>query len=273
MSDQSGSTHKRPAADDQSSAAQKRPRPDEKSNAQQRGGKGSPDPEAVARMVAEARARAEAMAQAAKARAAGATPPVAASPAATPAAASPAMSRLEQMKARVAAATGRAASAAPQRPSAPSPAPFVPPPPPQEDVPNKARGGLDVGLHPALLADLQEMRSRTASPKYATTKANRRTSSPMLSKPTTPKTPLDVSGPSLEEVKANPYYDPNLGVKTALPKPRVPRQLVFNQKGKYITQAVAMRRQAQLEEMKRRIAERSRQAGLDEDIDLEKAFL
>lgn len=106
-------------------------------------------------------------------------------------------------------------------------------------------------------------------PKFATTMANRRTESPVSAG----KDKLDLSGPSLEEIKNNPYFDPNLGPKATIPRPRQSRQLIFNQKGKYIAQAAALRRQAQLEAMKKRIAERARQAGIDEDLDVEKAFL
>lgn len=84
---------------------------------------------------------------------------------------------------------------------------------------------------------------------------------------------LDLSGPSLEEIKNNPYFDPSLGPKATVAKPRQSRQLIFNQKGKYMQQAAALRRQAQLEAMKKRIAERARMAGIDEDLDAEKAFL
>jgi U4/U6 small nuclear ribonucleoprotein PRP3 len=64
-----------------------------------------------------------------------------------------------------------------------------------------------------------------------------------------------------------------LGPRNALAKGRSSRQLIFNQKGKYIQQAAALRRQAQLEAMKKKIAERARQAGLEEDLDTEKAFI
>ncbi|KAI5305226.1 hypothetical protein KEM56_004958 [Ascosphaera pollenicola] len=278
MEEQSGNALKRPHPDGQDDAAQKRSRPDASNGSSAQGKKSAPDAAQIAHMVAEAKARAEAMAQAARARAAGgataqASPLVPSpSPAAAPTAAtaaSPAMSRLEQMKARVAAATARAAAQTPQSQpalyAAPTPAQAPLPPPPHEDTTNKARGGLDVGLHPALLADFQEMRAKTSS----ATKSNRRTDS---SKSSISKTPLDLSGPSLEETKANPYYDPNLGAASIAPKPRAPRQLIFNEHGKYIQQAAALRRQAQLENMKKRIAERARNVGIDEDLDLEKAY-
>jgi U4/U6 small nuclear ribonucleoprotein PRP3 len=125
---------------------------------------------------------------------------------------------------------------------------------------SKARGGLDVGLHPALLSDAKpEFRSG----KGRQAKTNQRDG----------KAQLDLSGPSVEEIKNNPYFDPTLAPKATVAKPRQTRQLLFNQKGKYIQQAAALRRQAQLEAMKKSIAARARQAGLDEEMDVEKSYL
>jgi U4/U6 small nuclear ribonucleoprotein PRP3 len=181
------------------------------------------------------------------------------------------MDRISQMRARVAAATGRSSALA-QKPSSPAPASYTPPTFDESIV--KARGGLNVGLHPDLMAgmsqDVAATKGRTAQPKFATTLANRRTESPV---PVAKKNQLDLSGPSLEEIRANPYYDASLGPKNTVVKGRQSRQLLFNQKGKYIQQAAALRRQAQLEAMKKSIAERARQAGIDEDLDVEKAFL
>ncbi|KAL1963881.1 hypothetical protein VTN77DRAFT_7687 [Rasamsonia byssochlamydoides] len=266
---------------DVSSNVLKRPHPEDKEvNAQKRSrsNNGSPMPGSngpaagkidIDKMVAEARAKAEAVRarlQAAK----GGTPgvsPAGSSPSPAPPPASSAMSRLEQMKARVAAATGKVNAAAQQRAAAP--APTYKPPTYDDEGLSKARGGLDVGLHPALLSDnIQDIRSskgRQAMPSKA------RTESPVPAPKEKPG--LDLSGPSMEEMKNNPYYDPNLRTKAATAKPRHSRQLIFNQKGKYIQQAAALRRQAQLEEMKKRIAERARQAGIDEDLDVEKAFM
>ncbi|PYI29843.1 U4/U6 small nuclear ribonucleo protein [Aspergillus indologenus CBS 114.80] len=277
MADASGNALKRPHPEDDQDNIQKRPRSNH----------GSPAPAKAApaagkldieKMVAEARAKAEAVRarlQAAK----GIVPspsPAASSPSPTPPAASPAMSRLEQMKARVAAATGRATATAQQR-IVPTPAPQAPTPPPppppfedEDDGSSRARGGLDVGLHPALLSDTLEFRGGKG--RQSMQSKGRRTESPATAgRPD--RAGLDLSGPSLEEIKNNPYFDPSLGPKATIAKPRQSRQLIFNQKGKYIQQAAALRRQAQLEAMKKRIAERARQAGIDEDLDVEKGFL
>ena len=135
--------------------------------------------------------------------------------------------------------------------------------------PVMARGGLNVELHPALQDLGQYKPSKNVGPKFATSIGNAR---PQPEKPA-PKKHLDLSGPSAEETRNNPYFDMSLGGQTATLKNRHSRQLLFNQKGKYIQQANALRRQAQLEAMKRRIAESSRKIGIDEDLDTEKNYL
>jgi U4/U6 small nuclear ribonucleoprotein PRP3 len=272
MADMSGNMLKRPHPDDEDNNAQKRPR---SNNGSPHPGQGVPAAGNIdiEKIVAEARAKAQAVRDrlmAEKRVSASPSPaPAASSPSPAPPAASSTMSRLEQMKARVAAATGRSQAAA-QRPSAPTPPPPLRAPEDDEDDGlSRARGGLDVGLHPALLSDTLDFRGSKGRQVQS---RNRRTESPAVSGKQEPAG-LDLSGPSLEEIKNNPYYDPNLGPKATISKPRQSRQLLFNQKGKYIQQAAALRRQAQLEEMKKRIAERARQAGIDEDLDVEKAFM
>jgi U4/U6 small nuclear ribonucleoprotein PRP3 len=270
MADVSSNVLKRPHAEDEEVNAQKRPRPSNGFHSSTNNGasSGNIDMEKVLAEARAVRARLEA-------ERGGGTPNVdspasSASPVPPPATSS-AMSRLEQMKARVAAATGKV-NATTQR--APAPASIYQTPAYDDDGLSRARGGLDVGLHPALLTDSSQdvrgVKGRQATqPRFTA-----RTESPMPGpKAGKEKPPLDLSGPSPDEIRNNPYFDPNLGAKTAISKPRHPRQLIFNQKGKYIQQAAALRRQAQLEAMKKRIAERARQAGIDEDLDLEKAFL
>lgn len=277
MTDVSGNVLKRPHPEDGDNNAQKRPRSNQGSPHPGQGAPAGGNVD-IAKVVAEARAKAQAVRDrlmAEKRVSASPSPappaPSSSSPSPAPPAAGSAMSRLEQMKARVAAATGRSQATAPQRPSAPTP----PPPPPafeedEDDGSSRARGGLDVGLHPALLSDNLEFRGGKG--RQSGQMRNRRTESPAVGG-RQDRAGLDLSAPSLEEIKSNPYYDPNLGPKAAISKPRQSRQLLFNQKGKYIQQAAALRRQAQLEAMKKRIAERARQAGIDEDLDVEKAFM
>lgn len=63
----------------------------------------------------------------------------------------------------------------------------------------------------------------------------------------------------------NPYIDTSHDGPAAPQRDRRSRGLVMNQQGKFIAQGAALRRQAQLEEMKRRIAETSRRADLEQD--------
>lgn len=260
MADSSAYGLKRPHPEDQDSNSQKRTRSNNGSPVPNQGGAapGKPD---IARMVAEARAKADvvrARLQAARGGATATPTPPATEPASpVPPAPSAAMSKLEQMKARVAAATQRASTPSQSRPP-PPPSSFQPPTRDDEGT-SKARGGLDVGLHPALLSDtISDSRANKAKQVKP-----KRAGGPQL----------DLSGPSVEDIKNNPYFDPNLNPKATVAKPRQSRQLLFNEKGKYIQQAAALRRQAQLEAMKKRIAEKARQAGLDEEMDVEKAFL
>ena len=128
---------------------------------------------------------------------------------------------------------------------------------------SKAKGGLNVGLHPALV-DLGQPRPSTPKPTdqrpIAGSAARLQAE---LSKPS-----YSHKTPALRDAQAggaNPYLEP-AGSSAPAGKQRMPRQLVFNQKGKYIQQASALRRQAALEAMKKRIAEQTRKAGIDEDL-------
>ncbi|KAI1430948.1 putative U4/U6 small nuclear ribonucleoprotein [Xylaria sp. CBS 124048] len=130
---------------------------------------------------------------------------------------------------------------------------------------SKAKGGLNVGLHPAL-EDLGQWK-----PSVKSNDSKPASSKSTSSAPPKQQRALDLSGPSVEEIKSNPYYDASLSAPTA--KPRQSRQLIFNQKGKYIQQANALRRQAAIEALKKKIATQTRKAGIDEDIDVEKNFV
>ncbi|KAJ5682590.1 hypothetical protein N7462_005755 [Penicillium macrosclerotiorum] len=268
MADVSGNALKRPHPEDDDNNSQKRTRSNNGSPLPGQGGAVSGKVD-IEKMVAEARAKAEAVRARLQAARGGATPtipPAESRPSPASPASSPAMSRLEQMRARVAAATSRAGAASQQQTHTPAPS-YQPPTLDNEGL-SKARGGLDVGLHPALLSDATpEFRGSKGRQPFKT--GNRRSDSSFRGN----KAQLDLSGPSIEEIKSNPYFDPSLGSQSTVAKPRQTRQLIFNQKGKYIQQAAALRRQAQLEDLKKRIAEKQRQVGIDEDLDIEKAYL
>ncbi|KAI0181870.1 PRP3-domain-containing protein [Hypoxylon sp. FL1284] len=137
---------------------------------------------------------------------------------------------------------------------------------------SKAKGGLNVGLHPAL-EDIGQWKpggSKTNDAKSSSLGSRSRNNDAGRGSQLKQKA-LDLSGPSQEEIKSNPYYDASLG--TAVAKPRQSRTLVFNQKGKYIQQANALRRQAALEALKKKIAAGTRKVGIDEDKDVEKNFI
>ncbi|KAI1780578.1 PRP3-domain-containing protein [Hypoxylon cercidicola] len=134
----------------------------------------------------------------------------------------------------------------------------------------KAKGGLNVGLHPAL-EDIGQWKPGGSKANDAKSGSFGSRSRNDNSKGQSKHKVLDLSGPSQEEIKSNPYYDASLG--TGIAKPRQSRTLVFNQKGKYIQQANALRRQAALEALKKKIAAGTRKVGIDEDKDVEKNFI
>lgn len=257
MADVSNNLLKRPHPEDDD-RANKRARSNDGSPRPTTPGSAAPEKPDINQVLAAARARAEAL----KARMAKAQAP-SPSPAAPPA--TGAEDRLAQLKARVAAATSRSTTLAQQ--TGPAAASYQRPQ--YEDLP-RSRGGLDIGLHPHLLAETTQDRSSKgrATPKFATALGNRKTESPAPEKKY-----LDLAGPSMEEIKSNPYFDESLGTRNLMGKARQSRQLLFNQKGKYIQQAASLRKQAQLEEMKKRIAQRARLAGIEEEMSVEKAYV
>ena len=256
MADTSNSSLKRPHPEDDASSDQKRARSNNGSPRPSTPGATAAKPD-VSQIIAQARAKADALKARMAATRASAAP--AASSQSQPTGTSQS-DRLAALKARVAAATSKSTSA--QQPTG-----YQNGPPAREDMP-RSRGGLDIGMHPLLRDDAQQgPTSGRAQPKFATTIGNRQAQSG------TKKEQLDLSGPSLEELKANPYFDTSLGPANMSLRARASRKLIFNEHGKYMQQAAALRKQAQLEEMKKRIAERARQAGIDEDLDTERAFL
>lgn len=262
---------KRHHADDDSGNAAKKAKPD------------------VAKIMAEARAKLAARAAALKPQGSSSSSVSYPAPSSLSPSPGPPMSaaqqRLAEMKKRLNSTLSRSAvAAAPAvgRPTPPLSAASIPirplpreePEMPDEQV--RSRGGLDVGLHPALLADSDPNslhKKQAIQPKYATTLANRRTENSNTRGSKQPnKKKLEISNPSpdFSDPAKNPYYDPSLGTGA---RGRTSKALVFNQKGKYIEQANALRRQAALEAMKKRIAETARKVGIDEDMETDKAFL
>lgn len=216
----------------------------------------------VSKAIAEAKARAAAAAERLAAMKGGGN--------ATPHAPSPqpqvdstrSMSKLEEMRARVAALTSK-------KPASPQPSVNL-----QasgyEDGFSKARGGLSAALHPSLLDTGKDYPSKSSSQSKAASNVKNARSKPAPSKG---KKQLDLSGPNLDEFQHdNPYFDASLGGKTATLRSRGPRQLKFNEKGKYIAQAASMRRLEALEAMRKRIAASSKKALIEDDV-AEKNFV
>jgi U4/U6 small nuclear ribonucleoprotein PRP3 len=146
----------------------------------------------------------------------------------------------------------------------PTPAPAVPAPPRQEG--RGARGGLGIGLHPSLVGnDLTGSRGGPQGPKFSTTKGNQQ-QQPDKPRPN-PYSVWEDDPTTAASANENPAFQPNARKYES----RKSKPLVFSEKGKYMAQANALRAQAKLEEMKRRMAAESRSKEIEEASD--KAFL
>ncbi|KAI0088438.1 PRP3-domain-containing protein [Irpex rosettiformis] len=133
--------------------------------------------------------------------------------------------------------------------------------------PAQQGAGLKMAAHPLLLDNTPALpqskkdRYKPMQPKFASIKANARNA------PTPPPAPTPIVP---VEVKANPYASgsatPDSGFEGA-PKERVGRSFRFNPKGKYVQIGNQIRQEAQLEQLKQRIAESAKKAGLDTEFE------
>ncbi|CAH7667096.1 pre-mRNA processing factor 3-domain-containing protein [Phakopsora pachyrhizi] len=140
----------------------------------------------------------------------------------------------------------------------------------------------NTGVHPLLIGlDKTQTGGTSLSdrykpmvPKFATVKANVAKPAPSALKPK--KTDLYQavqleSDPAALDNRNNPHFDKSLagpiGDPSGVIRTRATRSLRFNPKGKFIRLAEQVRAEARLEELKRRIAESSRKAGLDGEIE------
>jgi U4/U6 small nuclear ribonucleoprotein PRP3 len=142
--------------------------------------------------------------------------------------------KLAAIKARVAAATAKSQSLKPPQRPLPS-APLIDEKPNGDNI---GRGGLSIGIHPALLADVNERKSGFQN--IAKTK----------------EAPKEKTNPYLSEVGQS----------------RVKRSLNFNHNlnsRPAMEAANAMRRQQRLEEMKARIQQQTSKAGLEDTTDVQ----
>ncbi|TKA83131.1 hypothetical protein B0A55_00897 [Friedmanniomyces simplex] len=189
-----------------------------------------------------------------KAKMAAKRAPTSGSPAQVSTATPPPPSDREQ---RIAEARARAQQIA-ARSTAPAPAPTPAPPPPRQDAGKSARGGLGIGLHPSLMGDL----SASSAGKSKGARGNQQRETPRVN-------PFLAAGDEEQKIEQDEGFDPTLGARRG--GGRKSKQLEFNQKGKFMAQANALRQQAKLEEMKKRIAAEARKTEIEEASD--KAFL
>ncbi|KAL1730425.1 pre-mRNA processing factor 3-domain-containing protein [Schizophyllum commune] len=140
-----------------------------------------------------------------------------------------------------------------------------------ETLPVQQGAGLKMAAHPLLLDQTptapqsKKDRYKPMQPKFASIKANARN----IATPTPP--PASVT-PTPVAV-ANPYAAAAASASSAIsksdftgaPRERTGRQLRFNPKGKFVAQGNQLRQEAKLEELKQKIADSARKAGLDGD--------
>lgn len=138
--------------------------------------------------------------------------------------------------------------------------------------------GQSSGIHP-LLAQNEVYTARTGkdrykpmAPKFATIKANVKQNVP-VAKPkygaaaaSTSKESTPGAGPSFPP-GVNPYYDRSITTEFQPKERSTNKRLKFNQKGKFTRLAEQMRQEQKLEELKARIAEASKKAGLQDEIE------
>ena len=133
-----------------------------------------------------------------------------------------------------------------------------------------------MAAHPLLLDTTPTLpqskkdRYKPMQPKFASIRANTRNQpSP------TPAPPVHTPSPAM----VNPYSSAAAAANGEMgkgfegaPRERAGRKFHFNPKGKYVALGNQMRQDQQLEELKARIAESARKAGMDGDMGIEKAI-
>ncbi|ERT02134.1 U4/U6 small nuclear ribonucleoprotein PRP3 [Sporothrix schenckii 1099-18] len=118
-------------------------------------------------------------------------------------------------------------------------------------------GGLNVPLHPALENLNATFSSSSTSKPFG--RGGKRDN-----RKTRPNPYLDAGPATVATAEGDAIVEAAAAAPAPAARARHSRQLLFNEQGKYIQQGNALRRQAALEAMKRRIAEQARKAGMDE---------
>ncbi|GAA5879018.1 hypothetical protein JCM3774_004470 [Rhodotorula dairenensis] len=140
------------------------------------------------------------------------------------------------------------------------------------------RGGLNMAAHPLLMdrsapaapAATGKDRYKPMAPKFSTAKANARQPAP----PSRPLTPSTSATPDVESLKDTNFYDSRLGYgsagvasKSHMGKGHARQTFQFKQAGTFVKKGEAMRAEARMEDLKRRILESSQKAGLQSDLE------
>ncbi|KAM0789506.1 hypothetical protein ACM66B_000325 [Microbotryomycetes sp. NB124-2] len=136
------------------------------------------------------------------------------------------------------------------------------------------RGGLTTAAHPLLMdnavpaAQTKKDRYKPMAPKFSTAKANARMPTPQPKLAPAPAPTKD------ESIADTPFFDPRLGYgsagatgKSHMGRGHERATLKFNQRGKFVKLGEAMRAEARMEELKKRILESARKAGLESELE------
>ncbi|CAG8535778.1 6515_t:CDS:10 [Paraglomus brasilianum] len=140
------------------------------------------------------------------------------------------------------------------------------------DDSSKAKGGLKVEAHPALLLDqsgkldIKRAAALIPKPNFATIKANQRATPAAFKQ----ETKVTARAEDLNDITQSEYFDSNIG--TIAPKRRLRKRFKFVQKGKFEALGNQMRAQAKLEKLKEEIAQNVKKAGIEAELDSDKAI-
>ncbi|GAA5857738.1 hypothetical protein JCM8547_005965 [Rhodosporidiobolus lusitaniae] len=140
-----------------------------------------------------------------------------------------------------------------------------------------ARGGLAMAAHPLLMdtsapsAQSKKDRYRPMAPKFSTTKANARMPAP-APRPATPVASTSEATP--DSLKETAFYDPHLGFgsigvtgKSHMGKGAARSTFQFKAPGTFVKKGEAIRAEARMEDLKKRILESSQKAGVLSDLE------
>jgi U4/U6 small nuclear ribonucleoprotein PRP3 len=120
----------------------------------------------------------------------------------------------------------------------------------------KSKGGLKVQMHPSLMVSNQTFTNKYAPilPKFSSIKANQK-----LVK----EEKIQLKSEKKQEL--NPYLQP---ADTKIVPTKRPRELKFNEPGKFVQLANEIRTQEKLQKLKEEIEETARKAGLERELEL-----